>query len=300
MPLTKSDRRATLLLLVIAIGVVASVWYDSRNKQAESQGDVQAGAVTQKPDTAAAQSIAVAAAGDIVVEMTTFDPNTVDSATLVRLGLHPRQARSFIRYRNAGAVFSQPEDIEKVYALDDDDIDRMLPYIVIADKYRHRRTKYPIGARHDTPQSVRTEPMNTLAAHHSNKFTSPTKVDINRADTALLQRIPGIGPNIATWIVRHRTRLGGFHTLDQLLEVQYVSPDMLQWFTLQPDSLQHINLNTTSFGRLSSHPYIGNARAKAISNRLRLYGPFPDADAVAATGLFTADTLALLLPYLEF
>lgn len=301
-PLTRSDRRALLPLLIIAVALVAALLLlpgttnspqHSGTPADTTRRDATQAAVTQTDTQPATQP----------ATPQHFDPNTVDSATLTAIGLRPHKARAFIRFRATGAVFRKPLDIAHIHALDDDDIDLLLPLIRISPRYQDRRKKYPIGATYDTPatpshtQSAGTE---TRQLYTSNKFSTPTTVDPNTADTTLLQRIPGIGSYIATWIVRHRERLGGFHAVNQLLEVKHVTPDMLQWFDIQTDSLRYININTASFHILSSHPYIGYSRAKAIDNRRRLYGPFTNADELNATGLFTPDTLALLIPYLQY
>ena len=44
-------------------------------------------------------------------------------------------------------------------------------------------------------------------------------LDLNRADTAELKKIPGIGSGIARLIVNYRQRLGGFYQIEQLQEI---------------------------------------------------------------------------------
>ncbi len=46
-----------------------------------------------------------------------------------------------------------------------------------------------------------------------------SKVDINRADAAALEALPGIGPTLAAAIVEHRTRVGPFRAVEDLLDV---------------------------------------------------------------------------------
>ncbi len=45
-------------------------------------------------------------------------------------------------------------------------------------------------------------------------------VDINSADAALLQTLPGIGPELANRILAYREANGGFHYLYELTEVK--------------------------------------------------------------------------------
>ena len=52
-------------------------------------------------------------------------------------------------------------------------------------------------------------------------------VNLNRADEAALQRLPGIGPALAAAIVEHRQRAGPFATVDELIEVSGIGPAKL-------------------------------------------------------------------------
>jgi competence protein ComEA len=45
-------------------------------------------------------------------------------------------------------------------------------------------------------------------------------LDLNRADAAALDALPGIGPATAAAIIEHRERIGGFTSVDQLLDVR--------------------------------------------------------------------------------
>ena len=44
-------------------------------------------------------------------------------------------------------------------------------------------------------------------------------MDINNADAASLEALPGIGPSLAAAIVEHRQRNGPFASVDELIEV---------------------------------------------------------------------------------
>ena len=49
-------------------------------------------------------------------------------------------------------------------------------------------------------------------------------IDINSADVAALEELPGIGPALAAAILEHRERVGGFATVDDLLGVSGIGP----------------------------------------------------------------------------
>jgi competence protein ComEA len=53
-------------------------------------------------------------------------------------------------------------------------------------------------------------------------------VDLNRADEAALDVLPGVGPATAAAIVEHRQRIGGFTAVDQLLDVRGIGEAKLE------------------------------------------------------------------------
>jgi competence protein ComEA len=53
-------------------------------------------------------------------------------------------------------------------------------------------------------------------------------VDLNRATARELEALRGVGPVLAERIVETRRRLGGFRSVDQLLEVKGVGPAVLE------------------------------------------------------------------------
>ncbi len=53
-------------------------------------------------------------------------------------------------------------------------------------------------------------------------------VDINTADAAALEALPGIGPSLAAAIVEHRRRTGPFASVDELIAVSGIGPVKLE------------------------------------------------------------------------
>lgn len=260
-------------------------------------------------------------------ELKTFDPNTVDSVSLITLGLKPYQVHSFLKYRSAGAVFRKSLDITKVYCLEDEDIDRLLPLVQIDDKYSKRRTKYPINKtsgyvkknynknekykvynRYDkhSQNDVQTVTFEEKRINNTNinkKFETLTLVDVNVADTTILKRIPGIGSYIAKKIVNLRTQLGAIHSIKQLSSLPHMSPEIMKWLTISPDCLYNVkklNINTATFNQLRQHPYIGYNHARDIQRYINIYGKVRDEEQLLSANIFQPEEMKLLSPYLEY
>lgn len=57
--------------------------------------------------------------------------------------------------------------------------------------------------------------------------TAFAAVNINKADQAALEALPGIGAAKAAAIIEHRTQNGNFKTKEELLHVKGIGPKML-------------------------------------------------------------------------
>lgn len=76
---------------------------------------------------------------------------------------------------------------------------------------------------------ARTAPKSTGGAKPS---VPPRPLDLNRASTAALESLPGVGPATARAIVEARAASGGFRSVDDLLRVKGIGPKRLE--TLRP------------------------------------------------------------------
>jgi DNA uptake protein ComE-like DNA-binding protein len=178
-----------------------------------------------------------------------FDPNILDSAGFLRLGMPQRAVSSLLNWRRKGKRFYKPEDLKPLYNLPEDVYARLEPYI---------RIDAAAGAGNATSY-----------AFNNNFPEIPAVIDLNTADSAMLDRgLPGIGAALAHRIIQRRAALGGFIGPEQLLEV-YKFPDttfqkMKEKLRINPASVKKLDLNTVTLTQLSAHPYIGEKAGRNI------------------------------------
>ena len=280
----KGDRKAIVAVgcvAVFAIGVlvVVDAWKDKEN------GTIAKEKVSVEDEKNVER---------VEVVMREFDPNTVDSMTLVGFGLKDWKVRNFLHYRAAGKVFRSAEEMGKTHGWTEEDVERVRGYVRVGKEYEKKDVK-----KWETREKM--EEREDRQTYTSNKFRSLTKVDVNTADTALLRRVPGIGGKISEAIVTYRKKLGGFYSVEQLMEIKMVSPELLEWFEVSssPD-IQRLNINKASFQALNRHPYISYEQTKALLQYIRLYGKVKDEKALLETGIFTKEEVERLKPYLAF
>ena len=166
-------------------------------------------------------------------------------------------ARNILRYRSKGGKFHKAEDFRKIYGMTEKQYQTLLPYIHITPEDTETRTVqlYSSPASNDSAVTFRIAP---------EKYPSGTLVDLNRADTTELKKIPGIGSGIARLIIGYRQRLGGFYNITQLQEIHLDTTQLQSWFSIDTRAIHLINLNRSSIERLRHHPYINFYQAKAF------------------------------------
>jgi comEA protein len=79
-------------------------------------------------------------------------------------------------------------------------------------------------------QQVQPEANDTIPGENSTQVQNETEnlVNINQADTAELQTLPGIGPAYAERIIAWRAENGEFKTAEQLLEIRGIGQRRLE------------------------------------------------------------------------
>ena len=226
----------------------------------------------------------------IEIRMQDFDPNTVDSSTLVHLGLKPWQAKNMMKYRAAGGKYRKAEDLKKLYGMTDSMYQALAPYIHIA---REEKDSLRVDSVYTHTDSLPKWPEK-----------KDTILNVRTADTTELKMIRGIGSYRAKQIVRYREQLGGFVSVEQLLEVKGMedleADSILQHFVLDSVMVQQMNVNQAGVQRLAQHPYLRFEQAKALyelrRKKIRLHS-IQDLEAIEC---IDAKTLEKIAPYLNF
>lgn len=215
-----------------------------------------------------------------------FDPNKEDSALMLKMGLPKYVVSNIVKYRNKKGVFKSVSDLRKIYGMDETLFRKLEPYVSI-DIVNHleKKSKGDSIFKKDTV---------------TNKFSKGTYVDLNNSDTTVLKRVPGIGINIAKMIIAYRNMLGGFYSVEQLDEIEYVNDDMKKWFVVDSINTTKININKVSLDRLRNHPYINFYQAKVIIEFRKKRGKIRNLSQLSLFDEFTEKDLNRLKYYVSF
>lgn len=91
-----------------------------------------------------------------------FDPNTLPLDSLQLLGLSRKTATTIIRFREKVKPFRQPEDLQDIYTLSEEDYARIAPYVRILSRPPKPQGPTTLAAEAPAPQRFAFDP-NTLS-----------------------------------------------------------------------------------------------------------------------------------------
>lgn len=213
---------------------------------------------------------------EIEPELKPFDPNTAGENDLLRIGFSSFQASNLVKYRENGGNFSRREDLLKIYGIDSAFFKSIEEFVTIVEE----------------PGLMPSETDKVL----------PVIIELNSTDSIELQKLNGIGPAYARRILSYRELLGGFYTINQLLEV-YGFPEET-FYALKENiiadsmKIKKIRINFAGYAELLRHPYFKKEQVEAILNYRQKKGPFSSIEQLLAEELIDSTNFVVLRPYL--
>ena len=227
----------------------------------------------------------------IEIRMQVFDPNTVDSITLLYLGFKPWQAKNMLKYRAKGGKYRKKEDLKKLYGMTDSMCLALEPYIHL--------TQDSIVVDSAKVDSAR---MDSLPPWRSIK--KDTILNLRTADTTELKMIRGIGSYRAKMIVRYREQLGGYARVEQMLEARgmdkVVADSILPHFYIDSVVVNKMPVNKMRPEVLQRHPYLNFEQAKAIYEYRRKHIRIKSAEELKKIKELGPKDIEKIVIYLDF
>jgi len=137
-------------------------------------------------------------AGTPLADGEKIDPNFADAIELRRLpGVGPAKAAAIVADRRENGPFRSLEDLQRVKGLGRATVDNLSPHLELVSQ----------------PPVI---------------HASDLRIDLNRAGSAELTDLPGIGPALAERIVKFRGERGGFRSVDDLRDIPGIGPATME------------------------------------------------------------------------
>ncbi len=254
---SKGDRNAIIILgvlilfSVIAIFIVENIHPKSKYNYAEYEHLLTELEMPVKENSVQKKSLFI------------FDPNTIDAKTLDSLEIPQFIKKNIINYRKSGGRFSSPQDIKKIYGMNDSIFFIIEDYILIAEN-KNQASKI------------------TKSEIQINGFFDPNTADFNKLNEFGFNRFQ------ANNLIQYRKRDGKFKTKTDLMKIygidssffnsieKHISIELPSEIKLPSEIsvIRRIELNNADTTDLMSLAGIGSVYANRIIKYRNLLGGY--------------------------
>lgn len=144
----------------------------------------------------------------------------------------------------------------------------------------------------------------TLKKVNSFSNQQRTLIDINRSDSAMLVKLPGIGPVLSARIIKYRHLLGGFASIEQLKEVYGLPEETFEAIKgsvfADTTAITKININSAGFKELSHLCYLEKYEVTAILKYREITGRMTGINDLIKNKLITPEKARKVGPYIKY
>lgn len=210
-----------------------------------------------------------------------FDPNTLSKDSLMLLGFSSFGSTSLVNFRSKGGKIRDTQKFKSIFGIDSNLVNELEQFM----SFEAGKTVYKENFKQE------------------NKFKKEVAViEINSADSLQWEQLPGIGAYMTSKILKNRSKLGGFLSVDQLTELNIIQDSVFQkisqYLTVDKALITKININTADFKTFVTNPYFTKETANAIIKYRKQHGDFQDVKHIRRILSINEKTGERLLPYL--
>ena len=240
------------------------------------------------------------------LEIKPTNPNKLKFKEWMALGFSFEETRSIFEHKKNKGFIRSVNDLYAIPSLPKEKIQKSLSFFIFQgekvimqkEDYPHNKTQIsgdPITAI----ENIKNKSENTAA-----KKKHPEIFEINSCNPRTLKQLDCLDSITIKKIIAHRKALGGFVSINQLLEIDSISKNCLQLISAlaitDTSFVRKIDINNISISNLGRHPYIGYNVATALINFRDKHGKFKSPDDLKRCMIMTKERIEKIKPYLDF
>lgn len=220
-----------------------------------------------------------------------FNPNFISDYKGYQLGMSTQEIDRLHVFRESNRYVNSAKEFQAVTQISDSLLEVIAPYF-----------KFPDWVNQKSNPSFTRSSNYTVYAKPKIVINQP---DINKTTAEDLIKIRGIGEVFASRILKYRESLGAFVSLDQLLEVYGMSPEVVsevkKYFVLKDTTgIKKIKINEFSIKELNQFPYFKYPISKNIVAYRSMNGSYTKVEELLNVSAFSVENLKIIALYLEF
>lgn len=221
-----------------------------------------------------------------------FNPNFITDFKGYKLGMTVQEIDRLLAFRKTGRYVNSAAEFQQVTEVSDSLLAKISPYFKFPDWVTNKNTKNQDYHKKEYKPYVKT--VKTIVVQ-----------DINTATKEDLMKIFGVGDAISERIIKQRTILGGFISMEQMDDVWGLSPEVI--YELNKNfkigtipTITKIDINNASTKELMKLPYFRYALAREIVTYRSMNGGINSADDLTKIKDFPVEKVKIIALYLAF
>lgn len=239
-----------------------------------------------------------------------IDLNTTTYKELATLpGIGPTFSKRIVKFRDAMGGFDSIAQLKKVYGLPPETYAALEEVFYLGQPFDYAQGEVQ-GQAQDSSSSFKRKYKSQDADKTSQRSNSKPSTlsafkvtDLNTADSAALDALPGIGPVLSKRIIRFRKRLGYF-AYPEIVKLVYGFSEenyqkALPWLKVAATDKPAISLKSATWNDLKTFPFLDKRMISIILKKQQSGTVYRNWDEVAAIPGMDAQTLKWLRGYVE-
>jgi DNA uptake protein ComE-like DNA-binding protein len=230
-----------------------------------------------------------------------FNPNKINAKQWQSLGLSIKQSEIILKYISKGGKFKKAEDVLKIWAVNKQTWEELIPYIVLDENLPPNQPL--ISPNKDTSAEEIQVKKAKEKAERFEAFKQTLLFEFNTCSKWNLKQLDLLDSLTIEKVFKYKTALGGFTSLAQLYEIEGVDTSnfnkLKRHLTLDVNSVKTININTCSVSQLNKHPYLSYNVALALVNYRNAHGKYAQINDLKKCMAMNDKLLKKITPYLR-
>jgi DNA uptake protein ComE-like DNA-binding protein len=266
-----------LLILIIIVFILPKIFSFFKNT---NQPEIDANSIVQFDNAFKLLTVKDSAKADTPVHC--FDPNKIRVNEWIKYGASKQLATRIENYIQKKGQFKKGEDVLKIYGFDSALFKKLSPFFKFEKDSLKSFVKRPVFKKRNIERA---------------------RIELNSADSAMLEKLPLIGSVLSARIIKYRNKLGGFYDINQLNEVYGLKEETFQKIKdmISADTLliNKLDLNLETESNLRKHPYIGKYKASLILKFRKFKGHIYSYKELSQGSVFSDEELKKLRFYFK-
>ena len=219
-------------------------------------------------------------------QMYPFNPNFITDFKGYQLGMSVEEIDRLHEFRKTNKYVNSANEFQQVTQVSDSLLAEISPYFKF-------------------PEWVTNPKSNNTYQKFEKQQEKIIVKDLNVATQEDLMKIRGIGEKLSERILKYKSIVGAFVSMEQLSEVYGLSPEVIdeleKYFIISDKSeIIKIKINELSIKELGAFPYFKYPISKEIVTYRSMNGKIHNSDDLAKIPDFPVEKIEIIILYLEF